>query len=50
MMPIPEFKKSDTAAADPVLLGTAPGACLIWGLPTIAGCLAAPAAGEASRH
>jgi hypothetical protein len=28
MMPIPEFKKSDTAAADPVLLGIAPGACL----------------------
>jgi hypothetical protein len=42
MMPIPELKRSDAAAADPVFLGTAPGARIIWGLPTIAGCLAVP--------
>jgi hypothetical protein len=44
MMPIPELKRSDAAAADPVFLGTAPGARIIWGLPTIAGCLAVPPA------
>jgi hypothetical protein len=46
MIPIPEFIKSEAAAVDPVFLGAAPGACIIWGLPTIAGCLAAPAERE----